>query len=330
LAVVLLGTSPISRVEAYVRAYSSDATGNRPLAWRSGCIFLTPDARGTSFIPAGPNDEFAALNRAIAAWQGASDQCSYLQFVQETPGMLEAGRDGTNVILYRESVWGRPSVNGVPAMTYDSAAAALTVVNYALPQDGDTTLAILDADIEINAVDFRVSVHGVTTQNTPGDPRKLSEIQNTLTHELGHLIGLDHTCFQPVQGAQRPVDENGQPVPNCSPEGALSSAVRDATMYNFAGNGETKKESLEQDDANGLCGIYPRSANPNTCETPNLNDDDGGCSTARAGQSRWSGWAWLLWAVGLLLVGAGLGRTTQTRSRSAPLRGPACSRGRRP
>lgn len=53
------------------------------------------------------------------------------------------------------------------------------------------------------------------------------DIQNCITHELGHLLGLD--------------EENSQ---------------TESTMYYEADLGETKKRSLAQDDINGLNVIY--------------------------------------------------------------------------
>ncbi len=67
-------------------------------------------------------------------------------------------------------------------------------------------------------------------------------MQNTLTHELGHLMGLEHPCRV---GADPPrTDGNGVQVPMCG--AALNDAqITEATMFNFQDCGETKKETLE-------------------------------------------------------------------------------------
>lgn len=77
---------------------------------------------------------------------------------------------------------------------------------------------IKDADIRFNAVDFKWS--------TKGEPDKM-DLQNIATHEIGHFLGLDHTM------------------------------VFGATMYPYSGYGETKARTLEEDDINGICFLYP-------------------------------------------------------------------------
>ena len=56
------------------------------------------------------------------------------------------------------------------------------------------------------------------------------DLQNTLTHESGHFIGLAHS-----------------PVPG-------------ATMNATTQPGETLKRSLAPDDAAGVCAIYPEAS----------------------------------------------------------------------
>jgi len=66
------------------------------------------------------------------------------------------------------------------------------------------------------------------------------DLQNTLTHEAGHFIGLAHPC-EIAQG-------------NCTP------AMKSVTMYPSAAPGETSKRVLSQDDVDGVCAIYPLSS----------------------------------------------------------------------
>ncbi len=87
------------------------------------------------------------------------------------------------------------------------------------------------------------------------EPCVATDVENTLTHEIGHFIGLDHVN-----------DAN-------------------ATMYSRADIGETKKRSLAQDDIDGDCTIYPAGAAPTTCgdASNNLTGSGGGCTCASAG-----------------------------------------------
>ncbi len=93
---------------------------------------------------------------------------------------------------------------------------------------------IFDADITINAVDFDF---GMRSEPIEG----FMDVQNTVTHEMGHFLGLDH------------------------------SQTPDATMFPTAPNSEVIKRTLEADDAEGLCCIYgentPVLLPAGTCES---------------------------------------------------------------
>ena len=87
---------------------------------------------------------------------------------------------------------------------------------------------ILDADVEMNNFNFAFTVDGTAPATAAGRP--VADVQNTLTHELGHLLGLDHTCYDgwnPCENGTcrvnhltcqseldcHPVDETGAPIP---------------------------------------------------------------------------------------------------------------------
>ena len=78
---------------------------------------------------------------------------------------------------------------------------------------------IVDGDIEINAGQFLFSV-----SDTPESDRM--DLENTVTHEVGHLLGLDHS------------EENG------------------ASMFFNSPEAEIEKRSIEEDDWLGLCCLY--------------------------------------------------------------------------
>ncbi len=98
---------------------------------------------------------------------------------------------------------------------------------FALKSDG----TVLDSDMELNAVHYKWAdvVTDGGTLNTPGE--KVHDLQNTMTHEFGHLIGFDHNCYDPSAGRPRAMDNSGQAVPNCSD---ATPAMRAATMFNSA------------------------------------------------------------------------------------------------
>jgi hypothetical protein len=246
------------------------------LYWESGCIFATPDADGTKEIAG--SAEFPIITTSIGTWNTDVDtsSCSYIKIVENAPQSLEVGNDGVNLIKFRDASWCRPAVDDDPARCYSDSAAGITTATYvddgSNPRDG----AIVDADIEINGVDFAISIDGVSL----GTASCMAELQNTLTHELGHLHGLEHTCLAP--GDPPRIDENGSAVPECAD--TTDPLILDATMYNYQDCGETKKETLSNDDIDAICSIYPLDKNPATCIPP-LPESGGCCDTGRGAPS---------------------------------------------
>jgi MYXO-CTERM domain-containing protein len=212
---------------------------------------------GVSDLPA--DKVAAAIADATAAWPGAGS-CSYLKFVVDAPEAGEVGLDFINRIVFREDQWCRP---GPPMLCYDSSASAITTLFFidkaGDPRDGE----ILDADIEVNAVDFAVGICDETGTCTTSGSGLVYDLPNILTHELGHLLGLDHTCW--TGAGPQPTDGAGQPVPACEPPASLPAGVVDTTMFPFAAPKEIKKRTPETDDIAGLCGKYPLAMDPGTC-----------------------------------------------------------------
>jgi hypothetical protein len=263
----------------YVRRGPTRA--GRSLYWESGCVFVTVDAAGTAAISG--DDELPVIDASIATWNDAGGpSCSYLKIMSDARATLEVGRDNVNLIKFRDTTWGRPAVGNDPPRAYPASAAGLTTLSYV--DDGSShDGAITDADIEINGVNFAISVNGLSTSTQPCRV----ELQNNLTHELGHLHGLEHTCLAAADPPR--LDNLGNPVPTC--DTTTDSKILDATMYNFQNCGETIKESLSQDDIQAKCEIYPFARAPGTCDRvvadgPMPTDDVFGLDTAGPSEGR--------------------------------------------
>jgi len=242
--------------------------GGKSLYWESGCVFITLDADGTKAIAG--DGEFAVIDATIATWNNGTSSCSYLKLMDEGRKAQEVGRDGVNLIKFRDTTWGRPAIGKDPARAYNAAAQAITTVVFIDDPGNARDGAILDADVELNGVNDAISVNGVTTSSAPCK----AELQNTLTHELGHLQGLEHTCL--AQGDPARVDNLGNPVPFCNQ--TSDPRILNAVMYNNASCGETSKETLSPDDVNAICTAYPTARNPGTCE--HVGTATGGCCSA--------------------------------------------------
>jgi hypothetical protein len=241
------------------------------LYWESGCIFVTADSAGTTAIAG--DDEFPIIDASIATWNNDThtSTCSYIQVMQDPKKPMEVGKDNVNVIKFRDDMWCRPKIGDDPMRCYNNAAAGITTATFVDDATSSRDGAIVDADIEINGVNFAISINGVSQSTLPCK----AELQNTMTHELGHLHGLEHTCLAP--GDPPRVNNLGQQVPLCSV--TTDPAITEATMYNFQDCGETKKETLEADDTNAICTIYPVAKDPGTCAR--VGSGTGCCSAQR-------------------------------------------------
>lgn len=225
------------------------------LFWESGCVFFVADQDGTKALPG--DTEQQLIDQAVETWNVASATCSYLTLKKGATAKKEVGKDYTNVIKIRDSSWCRPKVKDDPARCYSEAAAGITTAVYVDDATSARDGAIVDADIEINGVNFAISNGGVTLSTESCK----AELLNTLTHELGHLVGLEHPCL--AAGDPQRVDDLGRAVPSCGV--TTDPKITEATMYNYQDCGETKKESLATDDIGFLCKVYPKAEDPSTC-----------------------------------------------------------------
>jgi MYXO-CTERM domain-containing protein len=261
---VVEGVKVLAYPPNYVR--TGPTMAGHYLFWESGCVFVTVDADGTKQIAG--DTEFNVIAAAITAWNNGVASCSYMQIINQGKKAMEVGRDNTNLIKFRDVSWCRPATKDDPMRCHPDTAAGITTATYVDDSGSDRDGAIVDADIELNGENFAISVNGQTL----GTENCNSELQNTLTHELGHMLGLEHTCLAP--GDPPRIDDKGGEVPVC---GLASVAQQNATMFNFQDCGENKKETLEPDDIAGICGVYPIADDPGTCEP--VGDDGGCCNT---------------------------------------------------
>lgn len=286
LAAVLAAAAIGAPAAAYVR--SSDRATGKALFWPMPVVpYRVSDAPSASSpsCAAGPAGDPAlrAARNAFSQWRQG---CSSLDLVYA--GRIDevrTGLDGTheNLVVFRR---GFCSANPPAKACMDSGASgcgnaydcfedhtngdrfivALTSALY----DPDTG-RIVNADIEVNGWNGLGAGTSVapgasgpangwyfTCDKQAGWPQCTSygdascfyiDLQNTLTHEAGHFLGLAHPC-EVSQG-------------NCTPEMAIT------TMYPATTPGDLEKRSLSQDDIDGVCAIYPSSG--------------GGCGCGSAG-----------------------------------------------
>jgi hypothetical protein len=185
-----------------------------------------------------------------------------------------AAYDARNSVIFRTERW---SMSANPDKAYNAFALAITSV-FAKP-DGH----IVDADIELNTVYVDGALAGKRFANLDdvGAMPNLIEVydlQNTLTHEFGHFVGLDHSCFtedpsDPL-GQDRPNDNLGNPVPDCFD---APQSVQETVMFASTQVREVSKRVLSPDEVLAACDIYPQDQDPKQCALDVPNDGIG-CS----------------------------------------------------
>jgi hypothetical protein len=102
------------------------------------------------------------------------------------------------------------------------------------------TGALWDADIELN---------GATQSLSIGDPISGDDLLSVLTHEAGHFLGLSHT---------------------------FDAAATMRAIYDPLSDGDSFR-SLEQDDVEGICTVYPVNRKPDTNSCENRHGFSGQC-----------------------------------------------------
>jgi MYXO-CTERM domain-containing protein len=280
--------SMASPASAYVRYKTA---GGKGFFWARATLPITEYPNDFAQASMTSDQLIAAATGSAAAWSSETNPCTYLDLVVSvsTDPTPVPANDNRNTLIFHSVNWCQLAPDGSCEIDYDSSALAVTT-DTANKNSGQ----IYDSDIEINALDYHWA-----DVDPDGGPTSFMDLQNALTHEMGHLIGLDHTCYDPSSGAAQPYDDAGQPVPVCP--GSLT--VQATTMYPSADPGDTQKRTLAPDDQAGLCGIYP-------IDDPPPPPGSGGCACAVAPAPP-GGLAWAVLAA--LGAGAILARTRRPR-----------------
>ncbi len=163
------------------------------------------------------NADIQAVKDSFNSWQKVP--CSYLAFdYRGTTSMSTTGNDNVNLVVWRENNW--------PPQFGASAIGVTT------PIHNSVNGQILDADIQFNGQNYTWT----TSPSMRVGSGNTMDVSNIATHEIGHLLGLDHP------------------------------PIAAATMYYASPANSIKSRTLHQDDMAGICYLYP--ANPGGLGTP--------------------------------------------------------------
>ena len=216
---------------AYVLRYTEET--DELILWRESCLRYSIYQGGAPNLPIESVRE--TFRAAFDAWEDVDDAYFYFEATEDATCdrigySLDSGN--TNLIVFVSESW---TDDDNPR---DPNAVALTTTAW-----DDITGRLIDADMEFNAVDFTFSTDGA-----PGT----MDLQNTATHEIGHMLGLDE------------------------------SETWGATMYPSASLSETDKRTLSTDDIAAVIALYPIEEDPMVCRDPicglNLSCDSTECS----------------------------------------------------
>jgi hypothetical protein len=239
------------------------------------CLLLNVHMNGFSGMT---RDEVAkSVGAAAHTWSPAAVTCAdgthpYMELITTmAPDSDIAGpstNDGQNNLAFVLSGWD---------LLHPEGSGALAITSAWTRPDG----RIVDVDVEINAdpnflLDWRNLDPGASTEG--GNGLTLVDLQNVLTHEFGHVIGFDHSCFGPADDVQM-IDDQGNLVPDC---GSAPAEIQQTTMFAEAASGETSKRVLSADEVRAMCEIYPAAKDPHLCAPDMAND---GCGCAAAGDA---------------------------------------------
>lgn len=199
--VIFLTTTPALAFEL-----KKDSTG-APVSWRRAVEFVVSASLDSELKTPGAVD---SARKAFATISGAAG----LPVTVRTGETTGVGYD------FAASASNRSEVVAISDWEWDDRAIAVTIVTV-----DSKNHAIVDADIALNISSRKFAVLPESSQGNSNGA--FDDVQNTLTHELGHAVGLAH-----------------------------NEEKTDAVMYPAARRGEVSKRKLSSDDVAGLIELY--------------------------------------------------------------------------
>jgi hypothetical protein len=163
------------------------------------------NAQGLSQIHNG--SEFHAVHESFRTWQNAGSAEILFEY-RGTTAVRTLGLDGLNLVSFSDDT--APLGSSTVAATFSFFSRS------------GNSLITTEADIVFNSA-FEFSTSGETNK---------FDLQSVMTHEIGHLLGLDHS-------------------------GLISSV-----MVPFASRSQIDQRTLTWDDIAGVSEIYPASSAP--------------------------------------------------------------------
>jgi Matrixin len=218
------------------------SAGARGARWKQSTVAVSVE--DSVNLLGGEGEAFDAVVRAATAWQNAPGILPTLVVQHGPSDPIGYRRNGKNRNTVHFAPDGDPLANG---------ALAITVITF----DAHAK-EILDADVVLNGE------HGFSffEHDARNEGMSTYDLQNVLTHELGHLLGLGEDMTD-----------------------------TDATMYAFSQPGETGKRDLEVVDKDSIAALYDEEFEA---------EMQGGCGGAAIAGYEGEAWVWAALGFGAL------------------------------
>jgi hypothetical protein len=239
LAAVLMACGSKGPTDPFVRRHVDGIDTDPCVAWVNRAFVYRVDPALSAQTPG--DHGLSAIEAAVQSWRDVAASCSDFTYTED------AGVDTQNLIVFREqdctaavAMTDPCFANGTCGDMYncwdgDSMTLAVTTLTYSR-----STGRIDKAEVKFDAAHFLFTNvdSPMCNANMQMTSCVASDIQNTLTHELGHAIGLDHTN------------------------------APGSTMAPTAPVGETSKRVIDDGTKMGFCTIYPKGMPTPSCLSP--------------------------------------------------------------
>ena len=192
-----------------------------PLRWYRGEVPVRMDAALSADMTAA--DALTTIRQSFQTWNDVST-CSHPLMVdsglvsgKKPIVAVSGGSVGNNLVAFQSGATWLADKAGVD----QTGVIALTTLFF-----DPNTAEIRSYALEANEGNYQFANYPLPAGFQTDPRRSTIDLANTLTHEFGHVMGLDH------------------------------SLDNQSTMFYRAPAGETSKRTLEADDINGLCSLY--------------------------------------------------------------------------
>ncbi|MGZ6029632.1 MAG: myxosortase-dependent metalloprotease, MXAN_2677/MXAN_2678 family [Myxococcaceae bacterium] len=263
LSGLLLGQSTVQYVRSKTTAGADAHCFHWPVsAGTRGRVTFVQSSAGDPTLGAGA---LTAVSRSAQTWETQLQACGNLDLAEGTSSASRSigyvqGGPNVNLVLFRTRLCSTVVPSGDPCLAantcgnvYDCWDHVNNVVALTTSTFITATGELVDADVELNAVTaFPTIVDSPPcSPSAPSTSCVANDVQNAMTHEFGHFLGLDHS-----------------PDPS-------------STMYANEPIGETSKRVLDSGSKQFVCDVYPQGRASNDCSASSGtgSTSSSGCSS---------------------------------------------------